>query len=121
VPNDGARDIPDVALASAAQHDPYLVYTNNGQISYFGGTSVATPVFAGMVVLLNQYLVSKGIQSKPGLGNINPTLYRLAQTAPNAFHDITQGDNIVPCSSGTGCSAGFMGIPQAPDTIWSPV
>jgi len=114
VPNDGARDVPDVALASAAQHDPYLIFTNNGQISYVGGTSVATPVFAGMVVLLNQYLVSKGLQSKPGLGNINPTLYRLAQSAPRAFHDITQGDNIVPCSSGTGCNGGFMGYSAGP-------
>jgi len=114
VPNDGARDVPDVALASAAQHDPYLIFTNDGQVSYEGGTSVATPVFAGMLVLLNQYLVSKGIQSKPGLGNINPALYRLAQTTPQAFHDITQGNNIVPCDGGTGCSGGFMGYSAGP-------
>jgi uncharacterized protein (TIGR03437 family) len=114
VPNDGARDVPDVALASAAQHDPYVIFTNGGQISYEGGTSVATPVFAGMIVLLNQYLVSNGIQSKAGLGNINPALYRLAQSTPNAFHDITQGDNIVPCSGGTGCRGGFMGYSAGP-------
>lgn len=99
VPNDGARDVPDVALDAGAQHDPYLIFTNDGHISYEGGTSVATPVFAGMVVLLNQYVVSKGIQSTPGLGNINPNLYRLAQT--NIFHDIVTGNNIVPCVDGT--------------------
>jgi uncharacterized protein (TIGR03437 family) len=114
VPNDGARDVPDIALDAAVEHDPYLIFTNNGQIDYVGGTSVATPVFAGMVVLLNQYLVSKGIQSRPGLGNINPMLYRLAQSAPQLFHDITQGDNIVPCSSGTGCNGGFMGYSAGP-------
>ena len=114
VPNDGARDVPDVALASAAQHDPYLIFTNNGTIQFDGGTSVATPVFAGMVVLLNQYLVSKGVQSQAGLGNINPNLYRLAQSTPHAFHDITQGNNIVPCDSGTGCRGGFMGYSAGP-------
>src|SRR5208337_4038915 len=44
-----------------------------GPCSIYGGTSVATPVFAGMVTLLNQYLKANG-----GLGNINPTLYKLA-------------------------------------------
>jgi uncharacterized protein (TIGR03437 family) len=115
VPNDGARDVPDVSLDAAAQHDPYLIFTNNGQPGFEGGTSVATPVFAGMVVLLNQYLVSKGIQSKPGLGNINSMLYRLAQSTPQAFHDVTQGDNIVPCQTGTpDCANGFFGYSAGP-------
>jgi uncharacterized protein (TIGR03437 family) len=51
-----------------------------------------------MIALLNQYLISKGIQSSAGLGNINPRLYSLAQAVPGAFHDITSGDNLVdPC------------------------
>jgi uncharacterized protein (TIGR03437 family) len=63
-----------------------------------------------MMVLLNQYLVANGIQSKPGLGNVNPMLYRLAQSAPRAFHDITQGDNRVPCVIGTpNCPDGSFG------------
>ena len=32
------------------------------------------------MALVNQYLVSKGTIARPGLGNINPMLYRLAQT-----------------------------------------
>jgi hypothetical protein len=35
------------------------------------------------------------------LGNVNPTLYSLAGSAPSAFHDITSGDNKVPCQQGT--------------------
>jgi uncharacterized protein (TIGR03437 family) len=63
-------------------------------------------VFAGIVALLNHYLVQNKVQSKPGVGNINPTLYRLAQSAPNAFHDITVGNNMVPCKPGTpNCTA----------------
>ena len=115
VPNDGARDVPDISLDSAAQHDPYLIFTDNGQLGFEGGTSVATPIFAGMVVLLNQYLVSKGIQAKPGVGNINPALYRLAHSTPQAFHDITQGNNFAPCQIGTpGCPNGTFGYSAGP-------
>jgi len=35
------------------------------------------------------------------LGNINTTIYSIAGTTPTAFHDITSGNNIVPCTSGT--------------------
>ena len=109
VPNDSARDVPDVALAASADHDGYLVYAQGG-FYVVGGTSVASPSFAGMVTLLNQYLVAKGVQTKPGLGNINPNLYSLAQSSQGVFHDITAGDNIVPCKTGTaGCASGSFG------------
>ncbi len=61
-----------------------------------GGTSASAPIFAGMVVLLNQYL------GGTGLGNVNPKLYELAATPANgAFLPITTGDNNVYCSPGT--------------------
>jgi uncharacterized protein (TIGR03437 family) len=94
VPNDNARDVPDLSLAASPDHDGYFVVTG-GSLEIFGGTSVAAPSFAGITVLLNQYQVSKGIQSSPGQGNINPALYSLAQTNPSAFHDVTTGNNIV--------------------------
>jgi uncharacterized protein (TIGR03437 family) len=113
VPNDGARDVPDISFDAANDHDPYLIWVN-GAASYMGGTSVSTPIFAGVVTLLNQYLVSNGTQSKPGLGNINPTLYSLAQT-PRVFHDITVGNNIVPCTPGTpDCVNGQLGYNAGP-------
>jgi subtilase family serine protease len=63
--------------------------------SIVGGTSVSTPVFAGIVTLLNQALGS------PGLSNINPVLYSLAATPSNgAFHAVTSGDNNVYCDVG---------------------
>jgi len=94
VPGDNARHVPDIAATASADHDGYLVYTQ-GADGAFGGTSVPTPVYAGLAAVLNQYLVTNGSQSTPGLGNINPTLYSLAQSAPSVFHDITAGDNIV--------------------------
>ena len=100
VPSDNARDVPDISLDGANNHDPYNVLTG-GSWELYGGTSVSTPAFAGIVALLNQYLVANKAQPKPGVGNINPTLYHLAQSAPSAFHDITAGNNIVPCEQGT--------------------
>lgn len=94
VPNDNARHVPDVSLNASNEHDGYLVYTG-GQLDVYGGTSVPTPSFAGIVALLNEYLVSSGTQSSAGLGNMNPKLYSLAQSAPSAFHDVTTGNNIV--------------------------
>jgi uncharacterized protein (TIGR03437 family) len=93
VPADNARDVPDIALNASDDHDPYLVYTD-GSLQAYGGTSVPTPSFAGLTVLLNQHLASGGV------GNVNPKLYSLAQTGWDSgmFHDITVGNNIVTIS-----------------------
>src|SRR5258708_29422731 len=75
----------------------------------FYGTSAATPVFAGIIALLNQY------EGSNGQGNINPNLYRLAESTTNVFHDITTGNNIVPCVLGTlNCTTGFFGYNAGP-------
>ncbi len=114
VPNDGARDVPDVSLAASGAHDSYLIYVNGGLMA-LGGTSVASPSFAGIAAILNQYLRSKGGSAKPGLGNMNPALYALAQNTPGIFHDVIGGNNIVPCAAGvTGCVSGSYGYKAGP-------
>ena len=100
VPADGVRDSPDLAMAASALHDGYAICTGGSCLGASGGTSAAAPVFAGLVALLNQSLMSRGILNQPGLGNINPMLYRLAQTNPEVFHDVTEGDNITPAPWG---------------------
>ena len=109
VPKDGARDVPDVVVTASWYHDPYALITG-GMFVPNGGTSAAAPTFAGMVALINQY------DGGGGLGNINPSLYALAQSAPAAFHDITTGSNIVPCviQSSADCKNGFMGYRAGP-------
>ena len=115
VPDDSARDVPDLSLPADPDHDGYQVYTSGG-VHIFGGTSVGTPAFAGVLALLNQYLTTKGVLAKPGLGNINPTLYRLVQTTPEIFHDVTAGDNMVPCAqSSPGCVNGLLGFSAGPN------
>jgi hypothetical protein len=55
------------------------------------------------------------VQAKPGLGNINPKLYQLAQTTQGVFHDITSGDNIIPCKAGSpDCKTGSYGYRAGP-------
>jgi uncharacterized protein (TIGR03437 family) len=84
--------------------------TLNGSNGAVGGTSCSSPSLAGILALLNQYLAKNGVQTLPGLGNINPQLYRLAQSSPSAFHDITSGNNIVTCAQGTpDCLTGSFG------------
>jgi hypothetical protein len=49
-----------------------------------------------MVALINQKM-----NTPEGQGNVNRILYSLAAAAPAAIHDITNGNNIVPCSEGS--------------------
>lgn len=117
VPKDAVRDVPDISFSASADHDGYIVCSTGGPpggncpggigngFLEVGGTSASTPVFAGILTLLNQQL---GNLPPAGLGNVNPTLYKLAQTpANNVFHDITTGNNIVPCTKGSpNCPSG---------------
>jgi hypothetical protein len=114
VPNDDARHVPDIAFAAAWDHNPYLIVSDD-ELALFGGTSVAGPFFAGTLAILNQYAVASGAQARPGLGNINPRLYQLARIEPDVFHDITEGDNIIPCDTGApGCTTGKWGYKAGP-------
>jgi subtilase family serine protease len=109
-PNDFSRDVPDIALNAAANHDGYIICSQgsctNGFLSstntldIFGGTSFVAPTFAGLVAVLEQKL---GGTANVGIGNVNPILYGLANgpTYSSIFHDITTGNNSVPCSQGT--------------------
>jgi hypothetical protein len=132
IPADGFRDVPDISLTAALYHDPLLYCTqvlpdsspntyassctptsfrladpgqqDNLTLSAAGGTSFAAPSFAGILSIIEQKLGSGA------LGNINPSLYTLAANATtyaSAFHDITTGNNDVPCVTGsTNCPTG---------------
>ncbi len=114
VPTDGVRHVPDVAFPASPDHDGYEVVTG-GATGIYGGTSVASPAFAGVVALLNHYLTAQGPLAQPGLGNINPDLYRLAQSSSGIFHDVTAGNNQVPCvQASSGCVDGLVGYSAGP-------
>jgi subtilase family serine protease len=61
VPASNVRYVPDVAMPASAQHDGALVCTGGecanglgGSSVVVGGTSLAAPIFAGIVALVNQ-------------------------------------------------------------------
>ena len=62
---------------------------------FFSGTSAATPVWSGVVTLLND---ARYHASMPSLGFLNPWLYSLSTAAPGALRDIAAG-----VSTPTGC------------------
>jgi hypothetical protein len=108
-PSDNARDLPDISLFSGDGFvgSFYIVCQSNSSPSGtcdlnspftdfagFGGTSVASPAFAGIMALVNQ---KWGVQ-----GNPNFVLYKLPAKQANAFHDIPSGSTIaVACLTGS--------------------
>jgi pseudomonalisin len=107
VPADGFRDVPDVALNSAA-HTPYLIIqghtANVSGTVLASGTSAAAPSFAGIMALVVQ-------KTGSSQGNANNVLYSMAATqfagGTAVFNDITTGDNSVPKVPGFSAAAGY--------------
>jgi subtilase family serine protease len=106
VPSDGLRDVPDMALNAASNHDPYLIYSSDGNPSStlegIGGTSASTPSMAGLAALVAQ-------QQGGRIGSFNPILYGLSSLQAGGgaavFHTITSGNNSVPSQTGFSASA----------------
>jgi subtilase family serine protease len=93
------------AQAASCSSGTFRDEVSGGQyLTVAGGTSFATPVFAGMVAVLNQ---EKGYAAGEGL--MNPTLYSLAANSSvyaSAFHDVTTGNNACPSSLGASYCSG---------------
>jgi kumamolisin len=89
----GQRQVPDVAADADPASGFHIIF--QGRDGQAGGTSAATPLWAGTVALINQDLVKKGLRE---VGFANPALYWMGAneaTLPvNPFHDITTGNNL---------------------------
>jgi len=86
------RGVPDISM-SAAVDGGALVYMSfkglPGPAYYIvGGTSWATPLFAGVVAVADQY-------AGHSLGLLNPALYKLAAEQAPGIVDVTTGENTV--------------------------
>ncbi|KAH9056382.1 subtilisin-like protein [Lactarius vividus] len=93
------RGIPDISAQAS-----WCVYTHLANHYAVSGTSVSAPIVAGIVSLLNDYLISTG---RPRLGFLNLLLYGHGR---DGINDITSGSN-------PGCGTnGFTAIPG-----WDPV
>jgi subtilase family serine protease len=84
------RGVPDVSL-SAAVDGAAIIYFG-GSWGLVGGTSWATPTFAGIVAVADQV-------AGHDLGDLNPLLYKLGAGSAG-LPDITRGNNTVSFSQG---------------------
>lgn len=85
------RNYPDVSMPADGV---FLVSRNGTSIGSVGGTSCASPLWAGFMALVNQQAASQG---HPAIGFPNPAIYAIGKgsysTYANLFHDITTGNN----------------------------
>ena len=107
VPDDGARDVPDLALmASPSSPGVFIGYDSNGTaqvVCCAGGTSLSTPMMAGLSRTLAE------IVGQTRLGNLGPILYQLANQnyATSGFRDVTVGNNGMNGLAGFNAVAGY--------------
>ena len=89
----GKRQVPDVSANADPATGFHIVFSGrDGQV---GGTSAATPLWAGTMALINQDLKKKGLREA---GFANPALYWMGQNSATLsakpFHDVTTGNNL---------------------------
>lgn len=84
------RNYPDVAMPAI---DIFTVYRNGTIVGATGGTSAASPLWAGFMALVNQEAAAQG---KRPVGFPNPAIYAIGKgpyaAYANCFHDITIGN-----------------------------
>lgn len=145
IPADGARDIPDVSFfaSNGFLNSAYLICVSAvGSCTYsdtaepiaqeVGGTSVASPIMAAVMALINQ---KTGVSQ----GSPNAELYKLASTENYSscssetatasgsciFNDVDSGTNTMPCAAGSpdcalNSSTDSIGILSATNKVNAP-
>jgi subtilase family serine protease len=88
------RNVPDVACTA---NDVYVIF-DDGLAGGFGGTSCASPLWAGFTALVNEQAADEGL---PSVGFLAPVFYAIGQSQnySSAFHDVTSGNNFWPDST----------------------
>ncbi len=148
-PGDRVRDIPDVSLMASNGNLWGTYYAlcfsdpanqgvpcgpDPGNWVGVGGTSVSSPIWAGIQALINQ-------RTRTFWGNPNPVLYSLAKSEFGAsgnsscdaslgrginahcvFHDVTAGDIVVDCLGIYDCytPGGLLGATSTSDIVFRP-
>jgi subtilase family serine protease len=112
VPNDGVRDLPDVAMmAGIFQPGTFIIDDQGGGdfpvLEFVGGTSVGAPIWAGISKLIMQLTSGR-------LGNMNPKIYAMARQGESAegLRDVTgnspvTSDNRFPAGAGYDQATGW--------------
>nr|XP_020446720.1 tripeptidyl-peptidase 1 [Monopterus albus] len=103
--NISGRAYPDMAALS----DNYWVVVNRLPMPWVSGTSASTPVVGGILSLINDRRLLKGL---PALGFLNPRLYQLKG---QPLFDVTEGCHL-GCLDEQVQGQGFCAAP-----LWDPV
>jgi subtilase family serine protease len=95
---DGRRAIPDISM-NASCTSSVAIYgsfpgSSQGHWQTICGTSMATPLFAGIVALADQV-------AGHSLGLINPALYKMAAAGDPGIVDVRSGSNTVAAGART--------------------
>ena len=94
------RGVPDVAANASPENGYYVVLGGKG-IS-LGGTSAATPFWAGVIAVLNQGFGRN-------LGYVNPVIYNNSNVTA-AFRRITEGNNTTSNVKGYSAGEGWSAV-----------
>lgn len=95
--SNGKRAVADVAV-NASPGSPFWVYYLADWKGNYGGTSFASPVFAGMIAVVNSYRAANGL---PRVGFLNSILYQDA-IVQSTFRDVVSGTTTQGYSAGPG-------------------
>jgi subtilase family serine protease len=100
-----SRGTPDISMSAAVDGGAILYYTTpfraSGPWHIVGGTSEASPIFAGVIAIADQMAGQR-------LGDINPRLYELGRdSAENGIVDVTVGNNTFAGVTGFNATAGY--------------
>lgn len=114
-PSAHQRNVPDVAAVA----DPFTpcIFAWQGQWAMVGGTSLATPIVAGLLTRVNH---ARRLAQFDPLGYITPVLYDLQSRGIPLCRDIVQGTNTCYAVAGYESHTGYdnvtgWGSPVAPD------
>lgn len=117
----GNRGYPDISLLGHG-----FIIVNAGRPAAIGGTSASSPSWAGMLTLLNDFLLA---HNHTTLGFMNTLLYTMAKEAPQVFHPLANvnyttddtgmtietGDN--SCNRFTCCEYGYKSTDEGWDAV----
>ncbi len=107
------RTEPDVSLdanpnSGVPIYDTYD-FTSGGSWQTYGGTSLACPMWGGLIAIANQGRSLAGESALTGYSQTLPDLYNLPGSD---FHDVTSGNNGYPATTGYDLASG-IGTPVA--------
>ncbi len=105
----GLRTAPDVSMDADPETGVYVLDSYDGGYIQVGGTSLATPMWAALIAIVNQGRALLGQGTLDGPSQTLPMLYSLSSSD---FHDITAGNNGYPATVGYDLATG-LGSPVA--------